>query len=168
MIIYINKHFNQNDQPTPSINQSLRPPFTLSQDVCGEKTAIPLSIALMANCCFQSFWTSRLKGRNRGGWYEIMRSHAVASASSITSAVRSLVRRIVLIKRRLPGSTKRPTLSQDSANESGASCSRTASTVFKSIEGGKWEKKREKTTKGGTQNGWKMKGCSPEWRLDEW
>lgn len=124
----------QNDLlPSPPTSQSFTPPLTLSHDVWGEKIAIPDSKARIANLCFQSFWTKRLIGRNNGGWYEIMRSQLMASASSMTASVRSLVSSMVLIGRDLLGSTSRPTLSHDSARDRGASCSITCRTSFSSI-----------------------------------
>ena len=72
----------------------------------------------------------------------------MASASSMTGIVRSLVSRMVLIGRGLLGSTNKPTLSHDSANESGASCSRTSRTSFRSITpAGRTEEERERGMK---------------------
>lgn len=135
----------QNDLlPSPPTSQSFTPPFTLSHDVWGEKIAIPASSARIANRCFQSFWTRRLIGRNSGGWYEIMKSQLMASASSMTASVRSLVSRMVLMGRDLLGSTSRPTLSHDSARDRGASCSITCRTSFSSIRPGLWIWQRQR------------------------
>lgn len=136
----------QNDLlPSPPASQSFTPPLTLSHDVWGEKITIPDSSARIANRCFQSFWTKRLIGRNSGGWYEIMRSQLMASASSMTASVRSLVSSMVLIGRDLLGSTSRPTLSHDSARDRGASCSITCRTSFSSIRPEQWaERERQR------------------------
>lgn len=124
--------------PRPPTSQSFSPPLTLSQEVWGEKTVIPASTALIANRCFQSFWTSLLIGLNNGGWYETMRSQRTPSASSMTAFVRSLVSSMVLIARGLLGSTSKPTLSHDSASDSGASCSSTCRTSLNSIGPVQW------------------------------
>lgn len=150
--------FIQNDLlPRPPTSQSFTPPLTLSHEVWGEKIAIPASTARMANRCFQSFWTRRLIGRNNGGWYEIIRSQFMASASSMTGSVRSLVSRMVLTGRDLLGSISRPTLSQDSARDRGASCSNTCRTSFSSIRPEQWAEREWRDEYRGTEACWLVK-----------
>lgn len=166
---YIQRDFS----PSPPASQSFTPPFTQSHEVWGEKTAIPASTARTASRCFQSFWTRRLIGRNNGGWYEIMRSQLTATASSMTASVRSLVSRTVLTGRGLLGSTSKPTLSQDSASDSGASCSKTCRTSFNSIRLDEWAE--EKLKDGGRRAElcllgrmwWLWVDEGREWRTDE-
>ncbi|TNN21659.1 hypothetical protein EYF80_068229 [Liparis tanakae] len=73
----------------------------------------------------------------------MMRSQRAATASSMTACVRSLVSRMLLTGRGSPGSTRRPTLSHDSARDRGASCSNTCRTSFSSI-GPEWRAGRER------------------------
>lgn len=75
---------------------------------------------IRATFTFQESRVIRFSGANTGGWYETIRSARTVSASSSTSSVRSLVSNTQPMGFRTAGSTSRPTLSQDSANDSGA------------------------------------------------
>lgn len=69
---------------------------------------------------FQESRVIRFSGTNNGGWYETIRSAQIVSASSRTSSVRSFVSNTQPTGFWITGSTSRPTLSHDSANDNGA------------------------------------------------
>lgn len=93
---------------------------------------------------FHVFHVMRLSGWKMGGWYERMRSAFFCSASSITSSVRSLVKKRVLTVWGGLGSTRRPTLSQLSAREREAKSFREETKTFRSMRA-----RKGKRTQGG-------------------
>ncbi len=73
---------------------------------------------------FQFAWVTRLRALNTGGWYDTRRSTPSPTASLRTGSVRSLVSMTFDTALGAEGCSRRPTLSQDSANAGGARESR--------------------------------------------